>query len=388
MPEHRKLRVGMVGGGGPSNFFGGPHRTAILMDNTAELTAGALRSDARGSLESARELHFSRAYPDYETLIRQEAALPTNQRIDYLTIVTPNDSHYAIAKASLEAGIPVLCEKPLTITLEESRDLVRLTKKTGLPFVVAYSYTALPMVMLARELVRNGDVGKVRKVEAWYPQGWLAGRTEDEGVQQAQWRVDPKKSGPSGCGGDIGTHAYEFVRFVAGLTAQEVSARLHTFVKGRRLDDDFTVLARLDNDAIATISASQVTIGAQNDNGFRVIGEKGRVEWSMLDHMSLRLYKGGEAVSTFRLGAEYGYFPASIKPYLRLPSGHPEGFHEALANLHKSLQLQIRKRNGEDVPTAYPHPGVEDGAAGIAFIEASCASSENDGKWTKVQGYE
>lgn len=378
----------MVGGGGPANFFGGPHRTAILMDNTAELTAGALRSSAQGSLDSARELHFTRGYPDYQTMIREEAKLPEDERIDYVTIVTPNDSHYAVAKAALEAGFPVLCEKPLTITLEESLDLVQLAKEKNLPFVVAYTYTALPMVMLARELVRSGQVGEVRKVETWYPQGWLASRTEDAGVQQAAWRVDPSKSGASGCGGDIGTHAYEFVRFVAGLTAVEVQARLHTFVGGRRLDDDFTVLARLNNGGLATVAASQVTIGAQNDNGFRVIGTQGTLEWSNTAHTLLKLFKPGEPVAEYRLGAEYGYFPASIKPYLRLPSGHPEGFHEALANLHKTLQLQIRKGRGESVPEPYAHPDVVDGAAGMAFIEAAVASSAKDGAWTKVRSVE
>jgi predicted dehydrogenase len=353
------------------------------MDNTAELTAGALRSDPQGSLEAARELFFTRGYPDFATMIREEAARTTD-RLDYVTIVTPNDAHYAPAKAALEAGIPVLCEKPLTMNLEEARDLMRLARQKNLPFTVAYSYTGLPMVMLARELVLGGEAGEIRKVEAWYPQGWLAGRTEDQGVQQAEWRVDPRKAGASGCGGDIGTHAYEFVRFVAGLTSTQVQARLHTFVKGRRLDDDFSVLARLNNGGIATITASQVTIGAQNDNGFRVIGEKATIEWSMLDHMSLRVYKGGQPVAVHRLGAEYGYFPASIQPYLRLPSGHPEGFHEALANLHKTIQHAIRRANGEDVPTPYPHPDVADGAAGMAFIEAAVKSSSRDGEWTDV----
>jgi predicted dehydrogenase len=385
MAEPRKLRVGMVGGGGPGNFFGGPHRRAILMDNTAELTAGALRSDPQGSLAAAKELFFTRGYPDYQTMIREEAKLPAGDRIDYVTIVTPNDSHYAVARAALDAGISVLCEKPLTLTLDESLDLVRLVKQTGLPFTVAYSYTGLPMVMLARELVRAGEVGQVRKVEAWYPQGWLASPLEESGQQQASWRVDPSRSGASGCGGDIGTHAYEFVRFVAGLSAVQVQARLHTFVPGRRLDDDFSVFARLDNGGLATITASQITIGAQNDNGFRVIGDKGRVEWSMLDHMSLRLYRPGEPVAVYRLGAEYGYFPASIQPYLRLPSGHPEGFHEALANLHKSHQLQLRKRLGEQVPDAFPHPDVIEGAAGMAFVEACVASSQRDGAWTDVK---
>lgn len=380
----RKLRVGMVGGGGPGNFFGGPHRTAILMDNTAELAAGALRSDSQGSLDSATDLHFARGYPDYATMMRDEAALSPDARMDYVTIVTPNDSHYPIAKSALEAGFPVLCEKPLTLTLAQSVDLVRLADTNRLPFAVAYSYTGLPMVMLARELVGAGDVGEVRKVEAWYPQGWLATRAEDSGGQQAKWRVDPSKAGASGCGGDIGTHAYEFVRFVAGLTATQVQARLHTFVERRALDDDFTVLARLDNGGIATITASQVTIGAQNDNGFRIIGAKATIEWSVLDHMSLRFYPPDGTAKVYRLGGGYPCFPASIQPYLRLPAGHPEGFHEALANLHKSLQLQIRKRNGEDVPAAYPHPGVRDGAAGIAFVEAAVKSSAADGEWTKV----
>jgi predicted dehydrogenase len=385
MAARRKLKVGMVGGGGPSNFFGAPHRRAILMDNAAELTAGALRSNPKGSLESAEELFFTRGYPDYQTMFREEAKLPAGERIDYVTIVTPNDSHYPIAKAALEAGISVLCEKPLTLTLDESLDLVKLAKQTGLPFSVAYSYTGLPMVMLARELVRGGEIGTIRKAEAWYPQGWLASPLEQEGAQQAVWRVDPSRSGASGCGGDIGTHAYEHIRFVAGVSALQVQARLHTFVPGRRLDDDFSVFARMENDVVATITASQVTIGAQNDNGFRIIGEEGRVEWCMLDHLSLLLYKPGQPVTVFRMGAEYGYFPDSIKPYLRLPSGHPEGFHEALANLHLSHQLKIRQELGESVTAPYPHPDVVEGAAGLAFVEATVKSSESDGAWTDVR---
>ncbi len=379
---HRKLRVGMVGGGGPGNFFGGPHRTAILMDNTAELTAGALRSTKEGSLAEAERLFFKRGYGDFATMMTEEAKLA--DKIDYVTIVTPNDSHYAAAKAALENGIGVLCEKPLTLTLEESLDLVRLTKSTGLPFIVAYTYTGLPMVMLAREMVSQGDIGEIRKVEAWYPQGWLADRTEDSGLQQATWRVDPKKSGASGCGGDIGTHAYEFVRFVAGLSATEVSARLTTFVSGRVLDDDFTVLARLCNGGTATVSASQVTVGALNDVGFKVIGTKGRVEWSMTDHLNLQVYRSGQPLQVYRLGGDP--LPDSMAGYTRLPGGHPEGFHEALANLHKSIQRQILARAGEATPAAYPHPGVVDGAAGMAFIEAAVASSHASGAWTAVAG--
>jgi predicted dehydrogenase len=373
----------MVGGGGPANFFGGPHRRGILVDNSAELVAGALRSSPQGSLDSARELFFPRGYPDYQTMVREEAQRG-DERIDYVTVVTPNDSHYPVAKACVEAGFPVLCEKPLTLNLDEAVDLAKAVKKANVPFVVAYSYTAFQMVMLAREMVRGGDIGQVRKVEAWYPQGWLAGRTEDQGVQQAEWRVDPSKSGASGCGGDIGTHAYEFVRFVAGLSAKRLQARLKTFVPGRKLDDDFTVLAELDNGGIATIAASQVTIGAQNDNGFRIIGDKGTVEWTITDHTNLKVYKPGQPLAVYRLGAEYDYFPASIKPYLRLPTGHPEGFHEALANLHRTIEYQIRRKRGEECPDPYPLPGIEDGVAGMAFVDAAVRSSKEGSVWVDV----
>ena len=383
--ERRKMRVGMIGGGGPANFFGAPHRRAILLDNSAELTAGALRSKPDEAKASASELFFARGYGSWEELIQKEAALPESERIDYVTIVTPNDAHHGPALAAIEAGIGVLCEKPLTTTLAEAKELgAALKKAPGVPLTVAYTYTGFPMVMLARTMVLDGKIGEVRKVEAWYPQGWLASNIEESGQKQASWRVDPKKSGASGCGGDIGTHAYEFVRFVAGQGAVKVSARLKAFVPGRSLDDDFTVLAELDGGAIATIAASQVTIGAQNDNGFRVVGTKGTLEWSITDHNSLKHYQGGQPVHVYRLGAEYDYIPESIKPYVRVPSGHPEGFHEALANLHRTLEWNLRSSRGEPCPTPFPHPGITDGIAGMAFIEASVASSEADGKWTEV----
>lgn len=382
--SQRKMRVGMVGGGGPANFFGAPHRRAILIDNSAELTAGALRSKPDESIESARELFFTRGYPDWQTMLKEEAARPESERIDYVTIVTPNDAHFGPADAAAAAGIGVLCEKPLSTTLDEARRLHATVASKGTPFVVAYTYTGFAMVMLARELVKDGAIGEVRKVEAWYPQGWLATKLEADGQKQAAWRVDPARSGASGCGGDIGTHAYEFVRFVAGRNATRLRARLKTFVPGRALDDDFTVLAELDNGGIATITASQITIGAQNDNGFRVSGTTGTLEWSMTDHAVLKHYTGGKPLQLYRQGAEYDYFPGSIKPYLRLPSGHPEGLHEALANLHRTLEWTIRARRGETAPTPYEHPGIIDGVAGMAFVEAAVASSQKDGAWVEM----
>jgi predicted dehydrogenase len=382
--RRRKLRVGMVGGGGPANLFGGPHRRAILIDNSAELTAGALRSDPQGSQEAARELFFRRGYPDWQTLIQQESALGANKRIDYVTIVTPNDAHFGPAEAAAAAGIGVLCEKPLTTTLDEARRLHQTVKKNRTPFVVAYTYTDFPMVMLARQMVHDGKIGEVRKVEAWYPQGWLASKIEDQGQKQASWRLDPKKSGASCCGGDIGTHAYEFVPFVAGLRATRVQARLKALVPGRALDDDFTVLAELDNGGIAPITASQITIGAQNDNGFRISGTTGTLEWSITDHAVLKHYSDGHPLHLYRQGAEYGYIPDTIRPYLRLPSGLPEGSHEALANLHRTMEWAIRAARGETCPPPFPHPGITDGVAGIAFIEAAVASSQKGGAWVDV----
>jgi predicted dehydrogenase len=380
----RKMRVGMVGGGGPANFFGAVHRRAILLDNSAELTAGALRTNPEEAKASAAELFIPRGYGSWREMIDAEAKLPADDRIDYVTIVTPNDAHFSPAEAAAKAGMGVLCEKPLTTTLDEALRLKQAVEANRTPFVVAYTYTGFAMVMLARAMVADGKVGEVRKVEAWYPQGWLASKIEESGQKQASWRVDPKRSGASGCGGDIGTHAYEFVRFVTGLGAKKVQARLKTFVPGRALDDDFTVLAELDGGAVATIAASQVTIGAQNDNGFRVVGTRGTLEWSITAHEVLKHYQGGEPVHLYRQGAEYGYFPGSIKPYLRLPSGHPEGLHEALGNLHRTLEWQIRSARGESCPTPFEHPGITDGAAGMAFIEACVKSSDAGGTWVDV----
>ena len=345
------------------------------MDNTAELTAGALRLDPAESLLTAERLYFKRGYRDAKSMHAIEATLPLDERINYTTVVTPNNSHFPIAQDALNNGFGVLCEKPLTTNLADSQALVASVERTNLPFVSAYTYTGYPMVKLAREMVLNGDIGDVRKVQTWYPQGWLADAKD-------VWRVDPKIAGPSGCGGDIGTHAYEFIRYVTGLSATEVSAKLTSFVDDRKLDDDFEARAVLSNGAIATISASQVTIGSQNDNGFRIIGKTGTLEWSNTDHQTLKLYRPGKEVQVFRLGVEYNYFPERLKPYLRLPSGHPEGFHEALANHHRDMESMLRGQSH------YHYPGVHDGAAGIAFIEACLESNLKGGASIPVAAVE
>lgn len=382
--KRRKLRAGMVGGGGGNSFFGAPHRRAILMDNSAELTAGALRSNPAEAIASAEELFFERGYGHWGDLVAGEAARPEGDRIDYLTIVTPNDAHAGPAEAAASAGIGVLCEKPLTTTLDEARRLHAAVQAADVPFVVAHTYTGYPMVMLARQLVRDGLIGEVRKVEAWYPQGWLATRREAEGSKQASWRTDPAQAGASGCGGDIGSHAYEFIRFVAGLRAVRVSARMKSVVPGRALDDDFGVFAELDNGAIGVVSASQITIGAENDNGFRVIGTAGTLQWRHTHFAQLEHYVVDRPVAIYRAGVDYGYIPGSIRPYLRMPQGHPEGFHEALANLHRTIEWTIRGRRGEEAPVPFDHPGIVDGVAVMAFLEASVASAREAGAWVDV----
>lgn len=379
-----KLRVGMVGGGGPTSFRGAPHRRAILMDNSAELAAGALRSDPEASLAAARELFFTRGYPDWNSLIAGESALPQSERIDYLTVVTPNDRHFGPASAAAAAGLALVCEQPLTATLEEARTLHGLVVSLDVPFIAAHTYTGYPMVMLARELVRGGEIGEIRKVEAWYSQGWLSSRRENEGAGRPSWRDDPARAGASGCGGDLGIHAYEFVRFVGGLHAVRLQARMKSVVPGRPLDDDFTVLAELNNGAIATITASQITTGAQNDNGFRILGTNGTLAWSHTHFSVLEHYTGDQPVRLYRQGADHGYLPGSIRPYLRLPGGHPEGFHEALANLHRSLEWTIRRARGETAPQPFDHPGIADALAGMAFIEAAAQSASQHGIWVEV----
>ena len=384
MISRRKLRVGMIGGGGPVSFRGGPHRRAILMDNSAELTAGALAEQARGvDRRRCRALLHARL-PRLEEPDRLRVG-PDGIRADRL----PDDRHPQRLRISApprprpDAGLGIVCEQPLTTTLDEARRLHALVVSQEVPFLVAHTYTGYPMVMLARELVRGGEIGEIRKVETWYPQGWLSRRRENEGPRQASWRVDPARAGASGCGGDLGIHAYQFVRFVAGLHAVRLLARMKSIVPGRPLDDDFTVLAELNNGAIATISASQITTGAQNDNGFRIIGTTGTLIWSHTHFDVLEHYTADQPVRLYRQGADYSYLPASIRPYLRLPGGHPEGFHEALANLHRTLEWTIRRNRGEPAPRPYDHPGIADGLAGMAFLEAAVQSATR-GVWVEV----
>jgi predicted dehydrogenase len=374
-----KLKVGMIGGGGPDNFFGMVHTRAISIDASRELVAGALRSDAKASLSAAKDYGIQ-GYADYQAMI--DAVKNGALDLDYITIVTPNFAHYAPAKACLEAGIPVLCEKPMTMTVAESQDIARIAKRKKVPFVLAHTYTGHPMMMMAKEMVRKGDIGEVRKVESWYNQGWLATAVEKSGQQQASWRTDPKRTGISNCGGDIGTHAFVAATWVTGLAVKKVSARLNTFVAGRVLDDDFNVIAEMENGATAIITATQIAIGYRNDNGFRVFGTKGSLEWHQEEAEKL-LVRRGVHDETYWIGT--GVEPDSVGSYLRVPAGHHEDFFEALANLHVTMERLVRRRNGEKkVPAAFDHPSVDEGVAGMKFVAAAVASSTKKGAWTRL----
>jgi predicted dehydrogenase len=375
-----KLKVGMIGGGGSGNFFGPVHHRAICLDGTREVVAGALRSNPDAAMEAAKEWDIQ-GYPDYNALI--DAWKAGELELDYVTIVTPNHAHFEPAKAAVEAGLPVLCEKPMTITVEESEELVRLVRDKDVPFVLAHTYTGHPMMMFAKEIVARGEIGEIRKIEAWYTQGWLADALEDTGLQQATWRVDPARAGISNCGGDIGTHAFVAATWTSGLDVKRVSARLNTFVEGRQLDDDFNVVAEMSNGATAIITATQIAIGYKNDNGFRIYGTKGSLEWHQEQAEKLLLRRGAFD-ETYWLGANFDFWPESVASYLRMPAGHHEDFFEALANLHGTLERQILRRKGQDAPAPFPHPDVQTGLDGMKFVAAAVASSKQDGAWTEL----
>lgn len=374
----RKLRVGMIGGGGEGSFFGRVHLRAVCLDGTREVVAGALRSTPAASVAAAEEWGI-RGFADYEAMI----AAATELGLDYVVVTTPNNAHFAPARACVEAGLPVLCEKPMTFTVEESEKLVQLVGEKEVPFVLAHTYTGHPMMMFARELVRSGKIGQVRKIESWYTQGWLATALEATGQQQASWRTDPNRTGISNCGGDIGTHAFVAATWVSGLDVARLSARLNSFVAGRELDDDFNVIAEMENGATAVITATQIAVGYRNDNGFRIFGAEGSIEWRQ-EMAEKLLVKTGEHDETYWLGSNFSFFPESVLSYLRVPAGHHEDFFEALANLHCTIERQIRRRNGEDTPAPFEHPGVDIGLAGMKFVRAAVESSRNHGAWTEL----
>ena len=334
----RRLRLGMVGGG-PGGFIGAVHRIAARLDDRFELVAAALSSDPARSKAAAADLHIAseRAYGSFADMAKAEAARP--DRIDAVAIVTPNHLHYAPAKAFLEAGIHVICDKPLTTTLEDAIDLARIVRRTGLLFAVTHNYTGYPMVRQARQMIADGELGPIRVVQVEYAQDWLATPLEKTGQKQAVWRTDPAQSGPAGSLGDIGTHAFNLASFVAGLNCKELAAELTTFVPGRRLDDNVQIMLRFAEGARGQLWASQVATGNQNNLRLRVYGEKAGIEWRQEEPNSLWFAQLGKTPSMiYRAGP--GATPVAAHAS-RVPGGHPEGYLEAFAQLYAEMAEQI-----------------------------------------------
>jgi predicted dehydrogenase len=379
----QKLKMGMVGGGRDA-FIGGVHRMAARLDGRIELVAGAFSSDAAKSRASGEDLGLdpSRIYPDYETMAAAEAKLPESERIDFVSIVTPNHVHFPPAKTFLEAGFHVVCDKPMTYDLAEAKALRDLVKSTGKVFALTHNYTGYPMVKEARELVRNGDLGKILKVVAEYPQGWLIQPIDAEGQKQAAWRTDPSKTGASSCIGDIGTHAENLGRYITGLEIDELCADFTTFVPGRRLEDDGNLLLRYQGGARGVLYASQVSVGEENNLSVRVYGTKASLEWHQEHPNELTVKYPDAPRKIYRRGN--GYLSDIAKRFTRLPFGHPEAFIEAFANVYLEAARAIEAvKEGKSIPADVDYPTVEDGVLGMAFIATAVASAQNGSTWTK-----
>lgn len=378
----QKIRLGMVGGGSGA-FIGGVHRMAARIDDHFDLVAGALSSTAEKSLASGRELGLDpeRCYGSFEEMAEKEAARADG--IEAVSIVTPNHVHYPAAKAFLERGIHVICDKPLTSNLEDAKKLKAVADQSKALFVLTHNYTGYPMVRHARELVRSGELGEIRLVQMEYPQDWLAEPIEQTGQKQAAWRTDPKQSGAGGSTGDIGTHAYNLGCFISGLEIEELAADVHTFVAGRKLDDNAHVMLRFKGGAKGLLWCSQVAVGHENGLKVRVYGTKAGIEWVQADPNYLWFTRLGEPKQLItRGGAGSG---ASAQRVTRIPGGHPEGYLEAFATIYTEAAAAINAvKAGTAVDPAVVYPTIDDGVKGVAFVEACVASSKGNGAWVKV----
>jgi predicted dehydrogenase len=376
----RKLRYGMVGGG-QNAFIGAVHRMAANLDGQIELVAGAFSSNAKNSTATGEQLYLNprRVYASYQEMAEREAALPADERIDFVAIVTPNFLHAPVATAFLKKGFHVVCDKPMTLTVKEAKALREVVRKSKKVFALTHNYTGYPMVKEARELVRTGQLGKILKVVAEYPQGWLLDKIEADGQKQAAWRSDPKKAGASCCVGDIGTHAENLGRYITGLKIDELCAEFTSFIPGRKLEDDANMLIRYHGGAKGVLHCSQISCGEENNLNIRVYGTKGSLAWQQEHPNELKFIAKGEPAKILRRGNNY--VSDVTKKFTRLPFGHPEAFIEAFANIYLEAVAAIRA-NIAGKKGSFDHPTVDDGVEGMAFIE-TCVKSAASGKWTK-----
>ena len=383
---NRKLRMGMVGGGKDA-FIGAIHRHAIGIDGMIDIVCGALSINPDIAKDSGKAIFLpeDRTYLTYEEMIKKESELPADKRMDFVTIVTPNFAHFAPAMMAMEHGFHVVIEKPIAFTLDEALQLKKKAAETGRILCLTHTYSGYPLVKQAKQMVKQGAFGKIRKVWVEYPQGWLSKLSEREGNAQAAWRTDPKKSGKSGCMGDIGTHAAHLAEYISGLKITQICADLNILVEGRILDDDGGVLLKFDNGAAGVLMASQVAAGEENGIKIRVYGEKGGLEWAQHEPNTMLVKWLDQPTQIYRAGGNYGDRLSSFATHnSRTPGGHPEGYLEAFANIYRNFAFTLTAHLEGTTPTPemLDFPGVEDGIRGMAFIDNVVASSQSDKKWT------
>ena len=371
----RRLRAGIVGGGRGA-FIGAVHRMAAELDGEARVVAGAMSSHPQTALDSAADWFLERAYTSYAEMARAEAAAENG--IDFVIIATPNDLHYPVARAFVEAGIHVVCDKPLALTVAEGEELVRLVEGGTTLFALTHGYTGYPAVRQARDMVRAGRLGELRKVLVEYTQDWLMEPLETRGNKQAAWRTDPARAGASGCVGDIGTHAENLLEFVTARRIEAVCADLSSFVAGRRVDDDASILLRLHGGAKGALICSQIACGEENRLSIRLYGSQGGLEWQQQEPNTLIYKPAGGPWQQLRTG--HGYLGASARAATRLPAGHPEGYVEAFANLYRSFMQDLRRVSSGEPPLR-DYPGVQDGLRGLRFVSQALASSRAGSVW-------
>lgn len=377
---NRKLRMGLIGGG-QGAFIGRVHATAAVLDNRAALVAGALSSDPAKAKASAPDYDIApdRAYSSYKEMAEAEKKRPDG--VDFVSVATPNHTHFDIAKTFVEAGYNVICDKPMTFDLAQAEELLKIVEKSGVVFAVSHNYTGHPLVRQAREMVQNGELGEINAIRAFYIQGWLRTRLESSDQKQAKWRTDPSKSGIAGCFGDIGTHAYNLGRYISGLLPKEISCHLKAFEPGRPLDDYGTAIIRYENGALGTVTASQITHGRENDVWVEIDGTKASLEWHQENPNVMIVRKNGEPQKIYTRGG--GGLGGAAAAATRIPPGHPEGYLEAFANVYVAAFDAMAKRAAgekfETVNTVYPN--VYDGVEGMLFITRCVESSKQNGGW-------
>ena len=382
----KKIRMGMVGGG-LGAFIGDVHRKAAALDGQIELVCGAFSRSADNSRATGEALYLDpgRAYGSWEEMLGAEQELPADERMQLVSIVTPNDSHLPIAKAALAAGFHVISDKPATRDLEEALELKASVEASDKLYALTHTYLGYPLVKEARHLVAAGEIGKVRKIYVEYPQGWLSTLLEFSGQKQADWRTDPARSGPSGCMGDIGTHAETLAEYVTGDRIASVCADLSIFVEGRKLDDDGAVLFRTAGGAKGVLTASQVCNGEENNLNIRVYGETGGLEWCQQEPNTLWLMRQGEPAQKLRSGADQPYLSPAAQAHIRTPGGHPEGYFEAFANIYRNFAFAVAAHEaGENHDPLHDYPTIDNGLSGLAFVDAILRNSRGNEKWTDV----